>query len=172
MLIEALLGKKADNQQAPDFGDWELKVLPLEIKPHPNRPQEAMINLKSRLAITMFQVKELYENTFIQSHLFQKTKHMLLALRLYYDKEELYSPLYALAYYDLLSPLQEQIEEEYNQLVWLVRQRGVMGLKDFKGQYLAIQNSTKDTHLWTFYAQKKWVSYMIQQQLILSESTK
>jgi hypothetical protein len=163
--VEALLGKSPDNQQAPDFGDWELKVLPIV----QNADSSALV-IKSNLAITMFQAKNVYDCSFEESHLFAKTQHMLLALRLYQDIQELYSPLYALASYDLQTPIREQIAEEYENIRWLLHNQGIMGLKNFTGQFLSLYTKGKETHLWRFYAQKHWISYMLQQNLILTKT--
>ena len=163
--VEALLGKAPDNQQAPDFGDWELKVLPII---H-NSDSTALV-IKSKLAITMFQAKHVYDCPFEDSHLFAKTQHMLLAIRIYQDVQELESPLYALASYDLQTPIKEKVAEEYENIRWLLHNQGIMGLKNFKGQFLSLYTKGKDTHLWSFYAQKHWVSHMLQQELIITKN--
>ena len=163
--VEALLGKKPDNDQAPDFGDWELKVIPTQY----NEKQRSL-TLKSDLAITMFQAKNVYESSFEESHLFAKTQHMLIALRIYHEISESYSPLYALAIYDLQSTLKDKIKEEYDNIRWLLREQGIMGLKSFQGQYLAIHTKGKSTHHWSFYAQRRWVSEMLQQELIIADA--
>ena len=118
----------------------------------------------------MFQAKHVYDCPFEESHLFAKTQYMLLALRGYQNVQELQSPLYALALYDLQTPIREQVAEEYENIRWLLHNQGIMGLKNFTGQFLSLYTKGKDTHLWSFYAQKHWISHMLQQNPMVIKS--
>jgi DNA mismatch repair protein MutH len=73
-VIERHLGLPINSAQLPDFGTWELKIVPLKI----NRRGE--LQVKETMAITMIDARNILAMPFEQSHLFSKLKRPWYAL--------------------------------------------------------------------------------------------
>src|SRR5256885_845520 len=63
MVVEQLLGHPQDADQAPDFGTWELKVVPIV------RNAQGHWQVKETMAITMIDPRDVAETPFEHSHL-------------------------------------------------------------------------------------------------------
>jgi hypothetical protein len=158
LTVERLLGLPPNNEQAADFGDWELKVIPLRMS------AQDTLELKNTLTLTMFQPRTLIDCPFEESHLWEKIRHLLIVCRVYEDPEERRSLIYALCPFDLESSLKEEVHQEYDALRWLMRDRGILGLKQFKGALLSIQPRGEGTG-WTFLAQRRFLAQMLSQKI-------
>ena len=66
-VIEQYLGLPQNSLQAPDFGSWELKVVPLI------RTADGMLRVKESMAITMIEPAEVVASRFADSHLYGPT---------------------------------------------------------------------------------------------------
>ena len=126
---EWLLGSAPNNEQAADFGSWELKVTTVSSveevispQPHHNR-----LNWRARTHITLtsFQPNEILETPFAKSHLFEKTHRLLLICREYISLEEFSSPLVMIVEYDLYEQALDELEREYESLRWALREFGI-----------------------------------------------
>ena len=73
--VERYLGRRPDSLQAPDFGDWELKVVPLVAG------ADGQWRLKETMAITAFTPAELEVTEFEDSHLLEKLGHLIVVAR-------------------------------------------------------------------------------------------
>jgi len=158
LTVERLLGLPPNNEQAADFGDWELKVIPLRMS------AQDTLELKSTLTLTMFQPRTLIDCPFEESHLWDKIRHLLVVCRIYEDAEEGRSLIYALCPFDLEGSLKEEVKREYDTLRWLMRDRGILGLKQFKGALLRVQPRGEGTG-WTFLAQRLFVGQMLRDKI-------
>lgn len=108
LVIERYLGLPQNSKQAPDFGDWELKVVPLR------RGTDGSLRVKESMAITMIEPAEVVANEFEHSHLFDKLRSMVVASRVYESKEEARSMLHAAAEFDLDNPkIHAQVKADY-----------------------------------------------------------
>lgn len=163
LTVERLLGLAPNNEQAPDFGDWELKVLPLKMRARAKGSAQAgMLSIKGPLALTKCQLSTLLDTPFEESHVWHKTRRLLLAARLYHDSAERSSPLYGLAPFDLYkSPLKQEFKAEYEALQWALRTQGVMALKGEQGRLLALQDQGEYKG-WSFYAQRPLLAEALQ----------
>src|SRR6266849_7146530 len=98
LVIEHYLGLPQNSRQAPDFGTWELKVVPLR------RASDGTLRVKESMAITMLESAEVVANKFEDSHLYDKLRSMVVVSRVYESKEEMRSILHAAAEFDLDNP--------------------------------------------------------------------
>jgi DNA mismatch repair protein MutH len=120
LVIERYLGLPQNSRQAPDFGDWELKVVPLR------RGTDGSLRVKESMAITMIEPAEVVSNEFEHSHLFDKLRSMVVASRVYESKEELRSMLHAAAEFDLDNPkIHAQVKEDYETVRTQIRDHGI-----------------------------------------------
>jgi DNA mismatch repair protein MutH len=111
--IERYLGLPLNSAQSPNFGSWELKVVPVR-----NRPKVGLC-VKETMAITMIDPVEVMAKTFEQSHLHNKLKKMIVVARTYVDRHEKSAVVFYVGTFDLEDPkIYKQIKADYN----LVRQ--------------------------------------------------
>ena len=107
-VIERYLGLPQNSLQSPDFGSWELKVVPLR------RAADGTVRVKESMAITMIEPGEVVANTFADSHLYDKLRSMIVVARLFENVEETSSVMHSAAEFDLDNPLiRKQVEEDY-----------------------------------------------------------
>src|SRR5271170_4326924 len=70
--IERHLGLALNSSRSPNFGSWELKVVPVRRLP------DGSIRVKETMAITMIDPIEVAAKEFPDSHLFLKLQRMLV----------------------------------------------------------------------------------------------
>src|SRR5258708_33655773 len=75
-VIEHYLGLPQNSLQAPDFGTWELKVVPLR------HASDGSLRVKESMAITMLEPAEVVANKFTDSHLYDKLRSVVLVARM------------------------------------------------------------------------------------------
>src|SRR5437764_10457542 len=120
LVIEHYLGLPQNSRQAPDFGDWELKVVPLR------KDADGNLRVKESMAITMLEPAEVVANKFEDSHLYDKLRSMVVVSRIYESKEEMHSVLHAVAEFDLDNPkIREQVVSDYESIRTQIRARGI-----------------------------------------------
>jgi DNA mismatch repair protein MutH len=120
LVIERYLGLPQNSRQAPDFGDWELKVVPLR------QETDGNLRVKESMAITMLEPAEVIANKFEDSHLYDKLRSMVVVSRVYESKEELHSMLQAAAEFDLDNPkIHSQVKDDYETIRAQIRNRGI-----------------------------------------------
>lgn len=108
-VIERHLGLPLNSSRSPNFGSWELKVVPLKL----NRKGELVV--KETMAITMIDAIEVAAKEFEESHVFNKLQKMVVVSRVFESKAETSSLLHAVATFDLNNPLVfEQVKVDYN----------------------------------------------------------
>jgi DNA mismatch repair protein MutH len=119
-VVEKYLGRSPNSDKAADFGDWELKVVPLVVNANGDlRPKESM-------AIAMFTQDEIEEEAFEESHLLEKLGRLLVVARLYVDSDESASIVLGMAGFDLDDPeTYQQIVDDYEEIRWVVREEGI-----------------------------------------------
>ena len=74
-VCERHLGIAINSNQEPDFGDWELKVVPIK------KLQNGSWQYKETMAITMINPIHVRENEFMNSHLLSKLRRFVLVVR-------------------------------------------------------------------------------------------
>ena len=119
-VIEHYLGLPQNSRQAPDFGDWELKVVSLR------KDADGNLHVKESMAITMLEPAEVVANKFEDSHLYDKLRSMVVVSRIYESKEELHSVLHAAAEFDLDNPdIRKQVVRDYESIRTQIREQGI-----------------------------------------------
>src|SRR6266571_922098 len=109
-VIEHYLELPLNSLQSPDFGDWELKIVPL-------LKRKGQLVLKETMAITMINPADIISKPFRQSHLYNKLFRMIVCGRLFVDREETYTTLERCETFDFDDyedkELIDQIEQDY-----------------------------------------------------------
>jgi len=120
LVIEHYLGLPQNSRQAPDFGDWELKVVPLR------KDTDGNLRVKESMAITMLEPAEVLASKFEDSHLYDKLRSMVVVSRVWESKEELHSMLHAAAEFDLDDPeIHDRVKADYETIRTQIRARGI-----------------------------------------------
>jgi len=161
LVIEHYLGLPPNSRQAPDFGDWELKVVPLR------KDAAGNLRVKESMAITMIEPTEIVANPFADSHLYDKLRSMVVVSRIFESKEELHSILHAAAEFDLDDPkIYAQVHDDYETVREQIRKAGIDSLTGDLGKL--VQARTKGPgHGSTsraFYARPIFVAHILNLQ--------
>jgi DNA mismatch repair protein MutH len=136
LVIERYLGLPQNSRQAPDFGAWELKVVPLR------RDAAGKLGVKESMAITMLEPAEVLASKFEDSHLYDKLRSMLVVSRIYESPQELHSMLHHAAEFDLDNPkIREQVAADYETIRSQIRKGGIDSVTGDLGQL--VQARTK-----------------------------
>lgn len=130
-VVEGFLGQRPNAEQAADFGDWELKVVPLVFD------ARGELRLKETMAITMFTAEALETQDFEASHLLEKLGRTVVVARVYEDPTEARSLVALVAPCDLSDPtLYAEVREDYEEIRWCVRQQGIHALHGGIGRWV------------------------------------
>ncbi len=157
-LIERLLDHPQDNLQGPDFGEWELKVVPLV-----RTPQDTL-SVKETMAITMIDPKEVKETPFEHSHLLDKLRALLVCGREWVDEKYTRSVLLKVGSFDLRDgETFKQVQADYELVQKTLRDAGAEGLTGWMGSL--VQPRTKGpghgVRSHAFYARTLFVARML-----------
>lgn len=152
--VERFLGRKPDSKQAADFGDWELKVVPLVAT------AEGAWRLKETMAITSFSPAALEETEFEDSHLLEKLARLVVVARTFEDEAESRSRVLRVAAFDLDDPaLLQAVRDDYDEIRWVVQHEGRHALSGRIGRYVHPRpRGGKQSDLVGFYAHKALVA--------------
>jgi DNA mismatch repair protein MutH len=93
--IERHLGLPLNSSRSPNFGSWELKVVPVRALP------SGGFKVKETMAITMIDPVEVAAKEFQDSHLFLKLQRMVVVARVFESKAETRSLCHLVASFDL-----------------------------------------------------------------------
>jgi DNA mismatch repair protein MutH len=156
-VIERYLGLPLNSAQSPNFGSWELKIVPLK------KLQNGTITVKETMAITMIDPHHVMCNPFSSSHLLTKLQKMIVCARLFIDQNETYSPFKGVYPFDISQDIYSQIEEDYETVRQCIKIRGFDALSGEMG--VLVQPRTKGPgHGSTsraFYARKSLVKKIL-----------
>lgn len=160
-VIEQYLGLPQNSLQAPDFGSWELKVVPLV------RAADGAVRVKESMAITMIEPVEVVANKFADSHLYDKLRSMIVVARIFENVEDTSSILHSAAEFDLDNPsIRKQVEADYEAIREVIRLRGLDALTGDTGRY--VQARTKGRGHGSisraFYARALFVAHILNLQ--------
>jgi DNA mismatch repair protein MutH len=161
LVIERYLNLPQNSRQAPDFGDWELKVVPLR------KDGSGNLRVKESMAITMIEPAEVLASKFEDSHLYDKLRSLVVVSRVYESKDELHSMLHAAAEFDLDDPkVHAQVRADYETIRTQIRNGGIDSVTGDLGQL--VQARTKGPgHGSTsraFYARSIFVAHILNLQ--------
>ncbi len=157
-VMERFLGLPLNTSQAPNFGSWELKIVPLK------RLCKGDVVLKETMAITMIDSVNVLDKEFEESHLLAKLKKMVVCARMYESQEEKSSVLVRVATFDLGNRrLYDQIKSDYEEVRTSIRSSGFNSLTGKMGKL--VQPRTKGpghgSRTRAFYARKPLVSHIL-----------
>ncbi|MEO7969844.1 MAG: MvaI/BcnI family restriction endonuclease [bacterium] len=160
-VIEHYLGLPQNSLQAPDFGNWELKVVPVV----PGLAGTVLV--KESMAITMIEPAEVVASKFTDSHLYDKLRSMIVVARIFQDVQETSAYLHSAAEFDLNNPaIRKQVEADYEAIREIIRTKGVEALTGEIGEH--VQARTKGRgHGSTsraFYARAGFVAHILNLQ--------
>lgn len=158
MVIERLLGHPQDAEQAPDFGAWELKVVPIV------RNAQGHWQVKETMAITMIDPKNVAETPFEHSHLLDKLRALLVCAREWVNEKDEQSRLIKLGTFDLADgETFRQVQADYDLVRKSIREEGAKALTGWMGNL--VQPRTKGpghgvvSH--AFYARTMFIAKML-----------
>ena len=156
-VLERHLGLAKNSRQAPDFGDWDLKLVSLK------RRGDRLV-VKETMAITMIEPANVIETPFEHSHLLDKLQRLVVPAREWVDEQETRSPLVKVVIFDLGDgELFRAVQEDYEVIRAALKQRGVRGLTGSLGKL--VQARTKGpgggSVSRAFYAREHFVARML-----------
>ena len=161
LVIERYLGLPQNSRQAPDFGTWELKIVPL-------RPDSGgKLRVKESMAITMLEPAEVLASTFEDSHLYDKLRSMVVVSRVYESPQELHSTLHSAAEFDLDNPkLREQVARDYETIRTKIRNSGIDSITGDLGELVQARTKGRGhgSRTRAFYARTKFVAHILNLQ--------
>lgn len=135
-VIERYLGLPINSAQSPNFGSWELKIVPLK------RDSTGQLRVKETMAITMIDPYHVRETPFEQSHLLAKLKKAVVCARIFESIEDARSILYKVSEFDLNDPeILEQVRNDYELVRNTIRNHGFDQLTGRMG--ILVQPRTK-----------------------------
>jgi len=156
--IERYLGLALNSSRSPNFGSWELKVVPLVAK------RTGELKVKETMAITMLDPVEVTSKEFEQSHLFNKLQKIVVVARVFETKVDKRSLVHSVASFDLDNPeTYEQVKADYNLVQKTIRTQGFTSLSGKMGKF--VQPRTKGAGHGTtsraFYARTGFVAHIL-----------
>lgn len=156
-VLERHLGLAKNSRQAPDFGDWDLKLVSL-------KRRSGQLVVKETMAITMIQPSHVIETPFEHSYLLSKLQRLVVPAREWVDEQETRSPLVRVVTFDLGDgELFRQVQADYEAIRAALKQRGVRGLTGSLG--VLVQARTKGpgggSQSRAFYARESFVARML-----------
>jgi DNA mismatch repair protein MutH len=165
LVIERYLGLPQNSRQAPDFGVWELKVVPLR------RAPDGTLRVKESMAITMLEPAEVLANEFEDSHLHDKLRSMVVVSRIYESPEERHSILHAAAEFDLdNAKIRAQVKTDYETIREQIRRRGIDSVTGDLGKLVQARTKGRGHGSTTraFYARPSFVAHILNLQKLAS----
>jgi len=135
-VLERYLGLPINSAQSPNFGSWELKILPLKLL------ADGTMAVKETMAITMIDPFNVKVTPFEESHLLAKLKKAVICARLFESQEEKRSVLVRVAAFDLDErSVYEQVKRDYEETRSCIINRGFEHLTGRMG--VLVQPRTK-----------------------------
>ena len=156
--IEHYLGLPQNSSRSPNFGSWELKVIPLR------RTVSGSLVVKETMAITMIDPFEVEAKEFADSHLFTKLRRMVVVARIFESKQETRSILFSVSEFNLGDRDNfNQVKADYDLVRDTIRQKGFGALTGWMG--VLVQPRTKGrghgSRSRAFYARPQFVSEIV-----------
>jgi len=157
-VIERYVGLPMNSAQSPNFGSWELKIVPLK------RLKNGRIVPKETMAITMIDPVNVLQKPFEESHLLAKLKKIVVCARMFESKDEKSSLLVKVSAFNLDErDVYAQGKADYEEVRETIRLHGFEALTGRMG--VLVQPRTKGPgHGSTsraFYARKEFVSLIL-----------
>jgi DNA mismatch repair protein MutH len=157
-VLERYLGLPINSSQSPNFGSWELKIVPLK------HMKNGTIAVKETMAITMIDAYNVKNTSFEESHLLAKLRKAVVCARLFESQKEERSILVRVSDFDLdVNEIYEQVKRDYEEVRKCIIENGFACLTGKMG--VLVQPRTKGPgHGSTsraFYARTRFVSKIL-----------
>jgi len=157
-VIERYLGLPINSAQSPNFGSWELKIVPLK------HLRSGNVVVKETMAITMIDPVNVLQKSFEDSHLLAKLTKQVVCARMFESQQEKSSRLVRVSAFNLNKPeIYSQVKADYDLVRKAIREEGFEALTGRMGVF--VQPRTKGPgHGSTsraFYARKELVSLIL-----------
>ena len=137
-VLERHLNLPINSSQSPNFGSWELKIVPLKYL------KSGKLTVKETMSVTMIDPYNVENTDFEDSHLLAKLRKLIIAARVWESTDEERSILYTVKTFDLdNSVIYDQIKADYDLVREAIRTTGFSTLTGKMGEY--IQPRTKGT---------------------------
>ncbi len=134
--IERYLGLPINSSQSPNFGSWELKLVPLK------KLSGGEIVVKETMAITMIDAVNVLDKPFEESHLLAKLQKAVVCSRLFESQQESHSLLVRVATFDLGNEeIYNHVRADYEEVRQTIRTQGFQALTGAMG--VLVQPRTK-----------------------------
>lgn len=134
--VERYLGLPINSAQSPNFGSWELKVIPLIQGP------KSGLRVKETMAITMIDPEEVKLKPFDESHLFAKLRKIVIVARIFESQKETSSIVYSVETFDLDDPeTYNGVRDDYEFVRKVIKTKGFEALSGVMGKL--VQPRTK-----------------------------
>ena len=135
-VLERHLGLAINSSQSPDFGSWELKIVPLK------RNRIGSLRVKETMAITMINAENIERTPFEDSHLLAKLRKTVVCARVFESQQDAKSLLCTVASFDLDDPaILDQVRCDYELVRETIRTKGFIALTGAMG--VLVQPRTK-----------------------------
>lgn len=159
--IERYLGLDLNSSRSPNFGSWELKLVPLVVRVVRG---SRVLRVKETMAITMIDPVEVKSREFEESHLFNKLQRIVVVARIFESQADKRSIVHSVVSFDLNDPkIYNQVKADYNLVRETIRTKGFSSLSGEMGKL--VQPRTKGQgHGSTsraFYARKEFVAHIL-----------
>ena len=157
-VLERYLGLRQNSRQAPDFGDWDLKLVSLR------RGADGELRVKETMAITMLEPSEVVSNRFEDSHLYDKLRSLVVVACVFENEEDTRSLLHSAAKFDLDEPaVYRQVKDDYELIRATLRDRGSGALTADLGKLIQARTKGRGhgSRTRAFYARAEFVARML-----------
>ena len=157
-VLERCLGLPINSSQAPNFGSWELKLVPMK------HLQSGKLVFKETMQITMIDSRHVELYPFEDSHLLTKLRRALIVARTVGNHLQNPQYIHSVAFVDMDEDqnLFDIVEQDYNEIRNCIINRGFEQLTGRMGNY--VQPRTKGRgHGSTsraFYARKQFLYHV------------
>ena len=150
-VIEKHLGSMPNSRQEPDFGDWELKAIPLKYL------KNGSLSFKETMAVTMIDPEHIVTHDFEDSHLYDKLKSLLIVARTVGRSYKDDSFIYDVKSVDLSSDLFIRVKEDYNKIKSEITTNGFNNLSSSVGTLIQARTKGEKGNVKkrAFYAKKE-----------------
>ena len=159
--MERFLGLPLNSAQSPNFGSWELKVIPVVRR---IRRARDGYRIKETMAITMIDCVEVKSTKFEDSHLLRKLRKLVVVARTFEDPSESHAYLHAASHFDLDDPeTYRLVKADYDEVQSVICTQGFDALSGSMGKL--VQPRTKGmghgSTTRAFYARTGFVAHII-----------
>lgn len=156
--IERYLGLALNSSRSPNFGSWELKLVPLVAR------KTGSLRVKETMAITMIDPVEVVNKAFEESHLFNKLQKIVVVARIFESKADERSLVHSVASFDLDNPeIYAQVKTDYDLVRETIRSQGFSSLSGRMGKLVQPRTKGKGhgSTSRAFYARTAFVAHIL-----------